>query len=253
VEVRRADWLTPHLVRVAFGGPALEGFELGLPTGHIKVFLPSAGEAEPALPTFGPDGPTFDDALPRPIVRTYTPRTFDAAALELMVDFVIHEGGPASDWATRAAPGDKAAIAGPGRGYAVDEDARSFVIAGDETALPALGVLLEALPSEASIDVIAEVRDATARVELPHHPGARVRWCEPRAGVAPGSALGTALADVELQEDTKVWVATEAQAVRAIRRSLLNDRRCDAERIVTRGYWKLGEANHPDGDYATDA
>jgi NADPH-dependent ferric siderophore reductase len=62
---------------------------MGLPTGHIKVFLPSADEREPALPTFGPDGPTLDDALPRPTIRTYAPRQFDAVALELTVDFVI--------------------------------------------------------------------------------------------------------------------------------------------------------------------
>jgi NADPH-dependent ferric siderophore reductase len=253
VEVRRADWLTPHLVRVTFGGPALDGFELGLPTGHIKVFLPSAGEPEPALPSYGPDGPTFDDALPRPTIRTYTPRRFDTATRELVVDFVIHEEGPASDWAARAAPGDKVAIAGPGRGYDVDRDARSFVIGGDEAALPALGVLLETLPSDASIDVIAEVRDDTARVELPDHPGARTHWCESRPDDAPGSALGAAFRDVELQSDTRVWVATEAHAVRTIRRALLNDRECDPARVVTRGYWKLGAANHPDGDYATDA
>ena len=102
----------------------------------MKVFLPSGGVAEPALPSYGPDGPTFDDALPRPNIRTYTPRRFDAAALELTVDFVIHEGGPASDWAAHAAPGDKAAIAGPGRGYDFDHDARSFVIGGDEPRFP---------------------------------------------------------------------------------------------------------------------
>ena len=41
--------------------------------------------------------------------------------------------------------------------------------------------------------------------------------------------------------------------MRAIRRQLLGERDVALERLVTRGYWKLGESNHPDGDYATDA
>ena len=59
--------------------------------------------------------------------------------------------------------------------------------------------------------------------------------------------------DVALTDDTRVWVATEATAVRAIRRQLVDERDVSTERLVTRGYWKLGASNHPDGDYAIDA
>jgi NADPH-dependent ferric siderophore reductase len=252
VEVRRSEWLTPHLVRVTFGGASLADLAPGQPTGHIKVFLPSAGESELNLPDWGPDGPVFDESQPRPTVRTYTPRRLDSAACELDVDFVTHAGGVASEWAAAARTGDNAAVAGIGRGYEIDAEATSFVIAGDESALPALSVLLEALPHAATVHVIAETRFADARIALPSHPGARVTWCEPGAE-GPGTGLAEALAAVTFEADTRVWVATEAGAVRAIRRDLLGARGVAPEHVVTRGYWKLGESNHPDGDYATDA
>ena len=59
---------------------------------------------------------------------------------------VLHGSGPLSAWAANASPGAPAAVSGPGRGYEVDADCRSFLLAGDESALPALGLLVAAMP-----------------------------------------------------------------------------------------------------------
>lgn len=252
MEVRRTERLTPHLTRVTFSGPELADLPVGLPTGHVKVFLPTSGEPEPVLPEWGPDGPVFLAGQPRPTVRTYTPRRFDSEALELDVDFVVHDGGPASAWAQAARPGSRAAVAGTGRGYEVDPAAKVFLLAGDETAVPAISVLLEALPVRATVAVTIEARHPDAELPLPDHPGALVRWIHPSAGAAPGATLTAALAEAHLPDDVRVWVATEAAAVRAIRRRLL-DAGVPAGHLVTRGYWKLGESDHPDGDHAGDA
>lgn len=252
VEVRRVEPLTAHLVRVTFGGPDLAGWPVGDPTGHCKVFLPSAGEPEPVLPEWGPDGPVFPAGQPRPIVRTYTPRRFDPDALELDVDFVIHDGGPASAWAAQAAVGQRAAVAGTGRGYAIDPAAKVFHLAGDETAIPAIGVLLEHLDPAATVAVTIEISAPDAELALPGHPGAIIRWLLRRTGAEPGAELIDALAHTALPDDVRVWVAAEATAVRTIRRGLIA-RGLPVDRLVTRGYWKRGESDHPDGDYAQDA
>ena len=51
-------------------------------------------------------------------------------------------------WAATAEPGDPVAISGTGRGYAIDADAPRFLLAGDESALPAISTILDALPAD---------------------------------------------------------------------------------------------------------
>ena len=66
--------------------------------------------------------------------------------LELDVEIVLHGAGPLSTWAASARPGAHLAVAGTGRGYTVDPDGLDVLLAGDESAVPAIGVLLGALP-----------------------------------------------------------------------------------------------------------
>jgi NADPH-dependent ferric siderophore reductase len=247
VEVRAVDHLTPNLVRVTVGSPAMEGFQLAGPACHVKIFLPAPGEVEPSLPTWGPDGPSFPEGAARPTVRTYTPRRFDPATNGLDIDFVVHGEGPASEWAGRARPGDRLAVAGPGRHYEVDPDCTHFVVGGDDSAVPAVGTLLEALPPAATVSVVVETAHADHTPELAAHPGASVAWVA-QSG-EPGAALQAAMADLAVSPDSRVWAACEAGAVRRIRRLLLEERGVPVQRLVTRGYWKVGESDHPDGDY----
>jgi NADPH-dependent ferric siderophore reductase len=247
VEVTAIERLTPNLVRVTVGSDAMEGFELSGPASHIKIFLPAKGESEPTLPVWGPDGPSLPEGASRPTVRTYTPRRFDPATNQLDIELVVHGAGPASSWADWAELGDRLAVAGPGRHYEVDTECTHFVIAGDDTAVPAIGTLLEGLPASATATVLVESAHPEARPDLPDHPGASVAWLEP-AG-EPGDALAAGIADVSFGLDARIWVACEAGAVRRIRRAITDERGFPAERLVTRGYWKIGEADHPDGDY----
>ena len=106
----------------------------------------------------------------RPTIRTLTPRRVDADELELDVEIVVHGNGIASRWAASATPGTRAAISGPGRGYTIDRDAPPFVLAGDETAIPAMSQLLELLPAETPVAVHVEVARPDARLALPGAP-----------------------------------------------------------------------------------
>jgi NADPH-dependent ferric siderophore reductase len=187
-------------------------------------------------------------------MRTYTPRRYDPGANTLEVQFGLHGEGPASRWAEQSRPGDLAAIGGPGGRFALDPDVSRWWIGGDESALPAIATFLEALPRSATAHVHLEVDGPEDHIGLPDHPGAEHIWHE-RSGYGDnrwGAQLLEAARHAEIYPATHVWVACEASAVRRIRSHLLTDRFLSRDQVTTRGYWRLGEANHPDHDYGED-
>ena len=246
--MRRTEAVSPRLIRVTLGGPALDGLVVDQPAASVRVLLPEA--AGLVLPEWNGNQFLLPDGG-RPKLRTLTPRRLDAGAAELDVEIVIHVGGAASAWAAAAQPGDPVGLTGPGRGYAIDAGARTFLLAGDESAIPAMSQLLEWLPSEARVDVHVEAADRRARIELPAHERATIAWHELPAGAPPGAAMVNAVAEAPIAAGTRVWVAGEAAAVQRIRRHLFEDRGHPRADAWVRGYWKHGRAG--DDDAATDA
>lgn len=246
--VKQARHLTPRMVRVTFTGPELESFGWNGPAAHIKLIFPS----ETGLPTAAAAVAAGEPA--RPTMRTYTPRRFDAAARELDVDFVLHGEGPASAWASQATVGQTLTIAGPGRNYVIDPRVDWFVLAGDDSAIPAISTILEGLPSSALATVLLEVVDASEEQEIHSTGKASITWLH--RGEDPtqaGALLEKHIRALELPSGAgRVYVACEASAMRRIRRHLLAERSLHRDHVVTRGYWRLGETDHPDGDYGQD-
>lgn len=244
--VRRTARLNARMARVTLGGAELRGFTVAQPAASVRLLIGPPGGAL-VVPMW--NGNEF--LLPggrRPVIRTFTPRRVDADALELDLDIVLHGTGAASQWADAAEPGVEAAISGPGRGYSIDPDAVGFLLAGDETAIPAMAQLLEVLPSEAPVAVHVEIADADARLALPEHPSATVRWHERNAGSAPGDELVAAVAGTPIPDGTRVWVAGEAAAVQRIRRQLFDERSVPRRHAVVRGYWKHGRSGDADDE-----
>lgn len=239
MEVVRLRPRSPHLVRATFGGDALAGFEPPAPAGSVRLLVPPPGSAQLVMPVWNGNEFLLPDGS-RPTIRTYTPLRFDPEGLELDLDIVLHPGGAVAAWAEQARPGDPAAVSGPGRGYEVDPTARSFVLAGDETAIPAIAQLLEALPGEATARVLVELARPDARVELPPHPGASVTWLALPEAATHGSALVDAVRALEIGDDDTVWVAGEAAAVQRIRKHLFDERGLARSQATVRGYWKHG-------------
>ncbi|MDQ3145714.1 MAG: siderophore-interacting protein, partial [Actinomycetota bacterium] len=190
--VRRVERLSPRMVSVTWAGPDLEGLTIEHPAASVRLLLPSTRARQLVMPSWNGNEFLLPDGC-RPTIRTFTPRRVDPEALELDLEIVIHGGGVASEWAEAAEPGEVGAISGPGRGYAVDRDAPAFFLAGDETAIPAIGQLLEALPAERPVQVHIEVAHPDDRLALPDHPGATVEWCVLRPGAFPGDALVAAV------------------------------------------------------------
>ncbi|HEX2043631.1 MAG TPA: siderophore-interacting protein [Acidimicrobiales bacterium] len=247
VAVRRVERLSPRMARVTFAGADLDGLAVDQPAASVRLLLPPPGAPALVMPSW--DGNVF--LLPdgrRAPIRTFTPRRLDTGALVLDLDIVLHGPGVASEWAERVVPGDEAAVSGPARGYDVDPDAPAFLLAGDETAIPAIGQLLEVVPQHTPVDVRIEVARPDARMELPHHPRATVEWLDLPSGAAPGDALVAAVRGADLPAGARVWVAGEAAAVQRIRRHLFDERGLSRSEATVRGYWKHGRTG--DGDDA---
>jgi NADPH-dependent ferric siderophore reductase len=247
VTVQRSIDLTPRMRQITLGGPGLAGFALAEPAASVRLLVPLPGPSGLVLPAWTGNEFLLPDGL-RPGIRTLTPLRFDPGTLELDVAVVLHGRGVVSPWAAAAEPGAEAAVSGPGRGYRIDEAAPAYFLAGDESALPAMGQLLASLPGTMRVTVHVEVADPEARMALHPHPAATVVWHDARPGAVPGEELVEAVRAAELAEGVGIWVAGEAAAVQRVRRHLFEERGMRRSQATVRGYWKHGRAGEVDAD-----
>ncbi|MCZ2828727.1 siderophore-interacting protein [Modestobacter sp. VKM Ac-2986] len=241
-EVLCTSRVTPHMIRVVLGGEGLAGFPAGEFTDHyVKLLFPPPGA------TYGVpfDVEQLRAELPPeqwPVTRTYTVRAWDAAAGELTIDFVHHgDTGLAGPWAAAAQPGDRIQFFGPGGAYAPSPDADWHLLAGDESALPAIGAALTRLPAGAPALVVVEVADrAEEQADLDLPADVEVVWVH--RGPAPvGQSLVAAVRAATLPEGTgHVFVHGEAGLVRELRLHLRAERGLDPAFTSISGYWRQG-------------
>jgi NADPH-dependent ferric siderophore reductase len=292
VHVARVTRLSPSFLRICFTGDELaECAPLGLDQ-RIKVLLPLPGRGMADCPR-GADWYAEWRALPeerRNPVRTYTVRAWRRHRNELDVDFVLHGStGPASAWASRATAGDEVAVVAPNALFAGDPGgyewrpppaAARLLLAGDETAVPAVCAIVESLPPGRPVRVLLEVPTSADVLPLPAPAGVEVtwlpRWTPDRAvPTLRGSLLTAAVAqavrdagtagrpshvpldDVDLDagllwevpSDDAVpdaglyaWLAGEAGVVRELRRHLVQEAGLDRRSVAFMGYWRQGRA-----------
>ncbi|MCZ2527217.1 siderophore-interacting protein [Streptomyces sp. HB2AG] len=239
--VLRTERVTPRTVRMVLGGGSLAGFDAGRYTDHyVKLLFPVPGVRYPE-PL---DMAEVRAAMPRdqwPRTRTYTVRAWDPRALELTVDFVHHgDEGLAAPWAARALPGEEVLFLGPGGGYAPDPQADWHLLAGDESALPAIAAALEAMGPGAVARAFVEVAGPEEEQRIAAPPGAEVVWIH-RGPRPVGDALVEAVRALEfLPGRPQAFVHGEAGFVKELRRFLRVERGLERERMSVSGYWRRG-------------
>jgi NADPH-dependent ferric siderophore reductase len=242
LQVREVGRLTPKMVRIVVGGEALAGFVSAAHDDHVKVFFPQPGQDKPVLPTPGPNGPVYPEGALRPAARDYTPRRFDAVANTLTIDFVLHGEGPATRWAAQAQPGQFIGVGGPRGSFIVADDFDWYLLAGDETAIPAIGRRLQELPEGARVIAVIEIADAGEEQTFDSRARLQMHWLH-RHGAAAGNhlLLQRALSEISLPSgDGYAWVAAEASVAKALRRYLLDQRGLPKDRVKAAAYWKQG-------------
>ena len=253
-EVVRTRRISPSTLRVTFGGPDLALCTSAGNDQRVKLFFPLAGQTDPVVPE-GPDWFREFRAMPddiRPPIRTFTISGLRTGACELDVDFVLHgDLGPASRWAGRAVPGDRVAILAPDArhpeivGYQYRPGAHTdwSLLAGDETALPAITAILSAMPVGRRALVFLEVASALEMRLLDCSGRVDVTWLVRGGRPAGGGLLREAIAQAAFPAGRPyAWLAGESGAVVALRRHLVRERGFDKSDVYFSGYWLLGGA-----------
>ncbi|GAA1832032.1 siderophore-interacting protein [Pseudonocardia ailaonensis] len=197
LEVTAADRLSPSLVRIRLRG-AVES--LGVPDEACVLEFPEPGSREPV------EGSG----------RWYSVRRVDAEGLT--VDIVTHPGGTGGEWAAVARVGDRLRRTEHANSwYRRPEEAGWQVLAGDVTALPAIGRIVEETAGRLRTIVHLEVPDPADAQDL---AGAEVTWHH-TPDLGAGSRIGEIVGAVALPEGPGyVYVAGEAAATREARRAL---------------------------------
>ncbi|MDH6237745.1 siderophore-interacting protein [Cryobacterium sp. CG_9.6] len=291
--------LGEHSVRVTFAGADFDTFGTAGLDQRIKIVFPLPGIGVSEIGAT--DQATIDEgtwysrwrALPDAVrnpFRTYTIRAARPEVREIDVDFVAHDNttghaGPAARWLSGVALGDTLVIVGP--------DARSaqaatgfdwhpgcatvLLLAGDETAAPAICAILESLPATSRAHAFLEVvgtPDATDAATRSLSPGCQITWlprgtapqgvlldAAVRAWVAGNRDSITVLPTAQVLEDIDVdrdllwespaaapdsdfyaWLAGEASVIKKLRRFLVSETGIDRTRVAFMGYWRHGRA-----------
>ncbi|MGN7949096.1 siderophore-interacting protein [Microbacterium sp. 22215] len=298
-EVRGVERVSPNFVRVTFGGEDL--FEFGTPgdvyDSRIKIVFPPASGILPDLDRSTGDWWGSFLAVPedeRGSMRTYSVRELRVtdAGTELDVDFVLHLApgltGPASRWADAAAVGQELFIVGPRRGVPAAAHggaeyepgtATSVVLAGDETAAPAIARILEDAPRALRGVAFLEVPSPADILRIDAPSGVEVHWLPRDIGEAHGvrlipgvlaylgdadagdeidvkdiesedllwetpdySGLGEEIAAADAPAERYFWIAGESGVVTTLRRHLVKDLGIDRGQVAFMGYWRRGVA-----------
>ena len=220
VVVNRVERISSNFRRITFGGACLSDFGVQGSTLdlRIKVMIPPAnGECADLGALMDGEGSGWYqqwlslEPSERGDMRTYTVRDSrcDQETPELDVDFVMHfdaagNGGPASQWAAAAEPGDRVWLIGPNirKSANLALDAVPEDIDVDKTILWETPQLLDAAALDGSLN--------------PDKP----------SGALPFYA----------------WIAGEAAVVRGLRRYLVRDVGIDRKQVAFMGYWRQGKA-----------
>lgn len=228
VVAKRCVMVSPNMKRLTIDCTDLP-IRPALPAQWLKVFI-------------------TDKSTGKNVGRAYTVRHYNSATHELDLDFYLHgDTGPVGAWAMRVQAGDEFEVSElrSRSGVDVSASAATHVLLGDETALPAISAIIEALPATAQARAFISLADQADRVLLRSAAPLSIGWLQ-RSNALSGTLIEW-LSKVDLSSDsaTQYWVAGESVEVKAIR-NLLLERGVSAAAIDASGYWKQGQADHRD-------
>lgn len=222
--VDRIHALTPNLTRVVLGGEALHDFPAGYESGYVKLVLEE------------------DEGT---AMRSFTVRSFEPAARELVLDMVSHgDAGPAARWIRQVSLGDRVTVSGPGACKMVNTDADWFLLAGDMSALPAILCNLETLPLDAAGDIVLEVISEHDILPLEVPQGMNLHWVVNPDPASPNTVLEDTVMALPWRDGrVSVWVAGEFSASRTLRQYFRHQKQVDRDAMYVSCYWKIGDTD----------
>jgi NADPH-dependent ferric siderophore reductase len=172
----------------------------------------------------------------RRVKRRYTIRQLRAESGQIDLDVLLHGSGPGSAWAAAAVPGDEVEFQGP-RGKLQLVPADWHLLVGDESALPAVAAICEALPGGEPAVAILEVDEPADELPI----AAETHWVHRASRPAGGADMLTeALDGFSLPAGAgHAYLMGETRAM-VVLRALLEARGMAHGSIFVKGYWNLG-------------
>lgn len=225
--------IAPGMQRLRFTGNELHRFDT-LKNLHVRLYFPSqnATGGSRLSPENHGGASGSEDAFN---VRYYTIRTMDARSGWIDIDFVLHEdAGPGCAFALNGRPGAVCGMSGPcGLGM---KPAKHYLLAGDETALPAIARICENLPADAIGQVF--IRAASCQYDIVAPAGMQIGWL-PRSDVSAAEfveRVGDAAAETAAStDDYFLWLANPFSQWQEFRDRLS---RLPKKRYLNACYWR---------------
>ncbi|MFT4165523.1 MAG: siderophore-interacting protein [Microlunatus sp.] len=254
-KVVRTEDLSPNFRRVSVSSEELGDF-VHLGFDHwFRFFVPNPGQLDWRLPTATSKlwyaQWLATPARQRPHCNNYTVADYRPDQRELDIDVVLHRRssgeleGRVAQWAAVTQPGDAVALLDEGLLFNPPADTSAVVLAGEESALPALAGIVRSLAPDTTGLAVLEVPTRADVRDLPRPAGVDLHWVI-RAETDPAATAGAAA----LTELTALTSATPPDPIRTYA-FLVGESRLATEgrrhlvrlglpkdRITFCGYWK---------------
>jgi len=221
-------------VRLAEARPGeLVGFVAPGGGDHVRVVVDRDGGEVP----LGPTGEPLSESRTETVVE----HSVDEGWIDL--DVLVHgprgsELGVIGAWAARAPLGSPAVMMGPKGSVVLSGAPGEVVLAGDDSALPAIRRYLRMLGPSIKGHLLLETRFDLGALGIEPPAGLRVSILAPDS--TPSAALAAALRELPAPTDPleRFVFACGEQSLVAPARALLATWGIDVERAVVKGYWK---------------
>jgi len=233
VQLLAREEISPGFIRLTLGSEEMAEFTSVGFDDHVKLLLPQEGQEKPHLPEMRDGRPHFDGE--RPLMRDYTPINYCPEQKTVQLDFALHAGGPALDWALHAPIGQWAGLAGPRGSMVLPADLPWYVLFGDETAIPAIERFLQTFQTSAQIIVRVQVKN----------PADQRAWAShSKHDIAYVQSLEQAAKELSLPVGAGFcWGACEYQQTAALRK-ILAAKGVASTHMYVSAYWRQGVADY---------
>lgn len=219
LRVARADTLADHVRAITFESPDLVGFEHE-PGQDLMIEFPQPN---------------------RTTRRRYTIRRSNPTEGTIDIEFEVHGHGVAAQWAEHAQVGDTLEAIGPRGAITLDTTAASNLFIADDSALPAVAAMIEALPIPTAITALL-LTDQGPESRPFTDASASVTWIT-------ADQLDDTIADLTLAADTASYVFGERHLVTEAVEAL-TEAGVPADAIRSKAYWRRDQPNADHGEPA---
>jgi len=257
--VLKADWFSHRYIRITLYAENLENYaHVGL---HFRACLPKPNR-QPVWPYLSSEGksvwPKGEDKLHTPV---YTTVSVSPEKNELVFDVYAHDNGDTCAWAHALVEGTETRkdilISGPSGGWIPPR--KKLIIAGDETALPAIRRTIEATQSDDQVIAFIEMESPEDFIPISFTKDDAPPHFMPKSGEvhsdnkeasssitflarSKGQSAKQALLNLgsNTYEDCYVWFAGEKDDASEVRETVANVWKIPRNKKYIAAYWTRG-------------